>query len=119
MEPISKELKAGLLYVSKKFSKLSHNKINNEFEFVVLYCNDKSEAYETNVEEIGVSAEGNLIWAFCSGCSCSGGAGVDDEKTLKILEIKELDEDIQNLLLEGIKKLKNWATDIGMDLDDY
>lgn len=47
---------------------------------------DLADSYEVDEEWIGITPQGNIAWAYASGCSCWDGDYVEDHKTT----VKEL-----------------------------
>lgn len=49
---------------------------------------DLADSYEVDEEWIGISPQGNLVWAYASGCSCWDGDYTEDTKpTMKELTL--------------------------------
>lgn len=58
---------------------------NDEGEFVIIAENNQGGGYEEYKECLGVNKEGQLIWSYLSGCSCSGS---NDNKTIEDVTAK-------------------------------
>ena len=55
---------------------------------IAVWCarSDISGSYEVDEEWIGISLQGNIVWAYASGCSCWGGDFDEETKpTMKEL----------------------------------
>jgi hypothetical protein len=64
-------LKQRIKEVKKNWDSLPKAESDN-FKFVIIAQVDNAGSYETNQECLGVRENGDLIWAYLSGCSCQG-----------------------------------------------
>ena len=55
-------------------------------EAVWIYEDDTADAYEVDEEWIGVTARGNVAWAYASGCSCWDGDYDAHDKSLDTIK---------------------------------
>jgi hypothetical protein len=70
---------------------------------IVVAISDKSEAYEVDEELIGISQDGNIVWAYASGCSCWDGDYTEETKpTVKEFELvhDHLPEDWEAMIIK-------------------
>jgi len=74
-------LKRRIREVVKQYEDLPKSKNDNGL-FVIIAEMNQSEGYEENKECLGVTKEGELIWCYLSGCSCTG-----DNENKKITDI--------------------------------
>lgn len=64
---------------------------------------DIADSYEVDEEWIGISPQGNIVWAYASGCSCWDGDYTEETKpTLKevVLDHKHTHEDWENAIIQ-------------------
>lgn len=73
---------------------------------VAVWCakSDTAGAYEVDEEWVGISPQGNIVWAYASGCSCWDGDYTEDTKpTLKEMELvhkQHTPEDWQAMIIK-------------------
>lgn len=70
--------------ISQNWDKFTKSK-NDNGEFVIIAEKDDSGSYEQYKECLGVLKNGDLIWSYLSGCSCSGG---NDNETVSDVSVK-------------------------------
>lgn len=91
-------------YIKDNYKNLPKSKIN-EKELVIFAIGGFYGEYghgSSDLQSYGVDFNGDLFWAFASGCSCNCGAGIKfQEKTIKLTKIK----DIEDVLAESVLKM--------------
>ena len=89
-------LKQAIKNITKDWEKLySEQKASYEHSIsgiknpmVVVAISDKSEDYSVDIEAIGISPQGNIFWAYASGCSCWDGDYTEETKpTIKEFQL--------------------------------
>lgn len=82
-----------------------------DIEALWLAVTDHSEPYEVDEEWIGITREGEFVWAYASGCSCWDGnydtKKMDDKeiKAFKFYHDENLNTNWQNKVIEFAKTL--------------
>lgn len=82
--------------VTKNWDNLLKGK-DDSIEFVIIAERNDGCNYDIDKECLGVTKNGELVWVYLSGCSCSGGGStekIDDvtSKTFKIFGDKSAEE---------------------------
>lgn len=70
---------------------------------VVVAVSDTSEPYSVDQELIGISPQGNIYWAYASGCSCWDGDYTEETKpTIKEFKLvhEHTPEDWQAMIIK-------------------
>jgi len=75
---------------------------------VAVWCakSDLADSYEVDEEWIGITPQGNIAWAYASGCSCWGGDYTEETKpTLKelVLDHKHTPEDWEKAIVAFVE----------------
>jgi hypothetical protein len=80
-------------YVRVNWDTMVKSSFNSE-ELVIIkeICNDDQGYGNHAYEGYGVDKEGNLVWAYSSGCSCRGTCGTEHKYQAKTFLIDWLDE---------------------------
>lgn len=80
-------------YVRVNWDTMVKSSFNSE-ELVIIkeIINDEQGYGNHSYEGYGVDKEGNLVWAYSSGCSCNGSCGTEHKKESKTFLIDWLDE---------------------------
>jgi len=80
-------------YVRVNWNDMVKSSFNSE-ELVIIkeICNDDQGYGNHAYEGYGVDKEGNLVWAYSSGCSCRGTCGTEHKYQAKTFLIDWLDE---------------------------
>jgi hypothetical protein len=65
-----------------------HREVKDGHEAVWVAKSDIADSYEVDEEWIGVKGNGDLVWAYASGCSCwDGDYDTAVEKTVKVFNL--------------------------------
>ncbi len=82
---------------------------------IAVWCakSDTAGAYEVDEEWIGITPQGNIAWAYASGCSCWDGDFTEDRKTSMkefTLNHQHTPEDWEKMIIRFAesKKLQNF-----------
>ena len=80
-------------YVQLNWSTIIKSSFDGE-ELVIIkeISNDEQGYGHHSYEGYGIDVNGNLLWAFSSGCSCNGSCGTEHKNEAKTFEIDWLDE---------------------------
>lgn len=79
-----------LEYVKLNYDTLPKSTFNDEEVVIVYEMYNSQEGYgHHSYSAYGVDKTGKLFLCYSSGCSCSGGCGMDHEEDTKKLEIGE------------------------------
>ena len=89
-------LKKAIIEIVKNWEELQKSQTEKEIGWThpkstAVWCakSDTAGSYEVDEEWIGVSPQGNIIWAYASGCSCWAGDYDEDKKpTVKEFTLK-------------------------------
>lgn len=78
-------LNQAIKYIVKNWEDLKKNQVTDKWsspKSIAVWCakSDIAGSYEVDEEWIGVSPQGNIVWAYASGCSCWDGEYSEDTK---------------------------------------
>lgn len=85
-------------FVKSNWPELPKSTFNSDEVVIVKTVCDSNEGWgHHSYEGIGVTASGDVVWCFSSGCSCSGTCGVEHKPETKILQVDGEDFDLSKI----------------------
>lgn len=81
-----------------------------DIEAVWFYRTDHADSYEVDEEWLGVTRDGQIAWAYASGCSCWDGDF--DEERCETVTMKEFVFKHEDMKAEWQEELKKFVEEI-------